>query len=1056
MIVQNNSQNKNGLFAWMVSHPVTANLCMLVLLLGGVFAAYNIKQEIFPEFDLDMVTITVAYPGATPQEVENGIVKVIEEKLEDIEGIDEINSIAYEGSASISAELSIDSDNNKVYQDIKNAVDRISSFPEKAEDPVVSLTEMKREVINVIIYGKQSMRVLKDVAERMRNLLLNNTDITNIDIKGVRDPEITIEISLDTLRQYNLTNEKIATIIKNNSLEMGGGVLKTAAGEILLKLDHKRDYGQDFLDIPIIITQAGGQIKLGDIATISDDFEDSDISDYFNGMPAVMLKIYRTGEQTPKEIAQATDKFLNNINYNFKDKLYFQIWNNRADILNERIELLSKNIWMGLVLVMILLGCFLQVRLAFWVMMGIPISFLGSFIFLPYFNISVNMISLFAFITALGMVVDDAIVVGENIFEMRQKGVSFFTASIEGTKQVAVPVIFSIITNVVAFAPLLFVPGTMGKIFRVMPVVVISVFLVSLFEALFILPAHLAHQKKRVPGDLWSKLNHMEVWFGRRLKNFIHHIYRPFLLKAIRNRYITLMIFLAIMMIFVAYVKGGHLAIIFFPKASSDIAQATINLPYGSAVEKTKLNHERVIKAAQDVAEEYTAETGKKILKGIYSAIGSAGQIRGGGSALAGGHTTNIQVFLVPTDDREISTTEFKNRWRKKVGNIVGVEKMVFLDDPHGPTGGDPISIALAHSDVKILKKAADKLADKLTEYDGVSDIENGFDSGKVEFDFILTDVAEKMGFSANNIASQVRSLFYGVEALRQQRNRDEIQVMIRLPEKERDSIFDIEELVLISPSGDEILFKDAVTTYKTRADTLIKRIDGQRKIIVAADIDDRSQAGIVVNDILYGGFMDQLKEEYPGLTSNLSGNRQDLNDSLSSLSYGLLLAILVIYATLAIPFNSYLQPVIIMVSIPFGIIGAALGHIIMGYSSLSLPSFMGIVALSGVVVNDSLVLVDNANNLHNKGISVAESAFRSGIRRFRPIMLTSLTTFGGLAPMIFETSRQATFMIPMALSLGYGILFATFIALILVPALYVIIEDIKKINEKFWLWRLF
>lgn len=1055
MSESDNTQKTTGYIAWMVTHPVTANLCMLVLLIGGIFAAYNIKQEIFPEFDLDTVTITVSYPGATPLEVENGIIKVIEENIEDIENIDEINSEALEGSARITVELSIGSDNNKVYQDIKNTVDRISSFPEKAESPLVSLTEMQREVLDIVIYGNQSPEVLKETAEKMRDILLNTTDITNIEMKGIRDPEISVEIPSATLRQYGLTNSAIATLIKNNSLEMGGGTIKTSAGEILLKLDHKRDYGNDFYDIPLIATTDGDQIKLGDVAVIRDDFEDSDKSDYFNGLPAVMLKIYRTGDQTPKAVSQAAEKFLSEINYNFDDKIQFMIWNNHADVLNERIELLGKNIWMGLILVMLLLGCFLQVRLAFWVMMGIPISFLGSFIFLPYFDISINMISLFAFITALGMVVDDAIVVGENIFELRQKGVGFVEASIRGTRQVAVPVVFSIITNVVAFAPLLFVPGTMGKIFKVMPIVVISVFLISLFEALFILPSHLAHQLKSKPGDIWSKLNRMETWFGNKLKLFINKYYRPILLSAIRYRYITSMIFLSIMIIFIAYVKGGHLSIIFFPQASSDVTQATVNLPYGSAVEKTKIVHDILVKAALDVAKEYAEQTGKEILKGIYSGIGSAGRVRGGGNALSGGHTTNVEVFLVPTDQREISTTEFKNRWRNKTGNIPGVEKMIFLDDPHGPTGGDPISFSLAHSDVGILQEAANKLAAKLAEYDGVNDIENGFAQGKVEFDFTLTDAAKKMGFTANDIASQIRSLFYGVEALRQQRDRDEIKVMVRLPENERNSVFDLEELILLSPDGKELPFNDAVLSYQTRADTSIKRIDGQRSIKVAADIDDKSQAGFVINDILQGGFMDKLKEEYPGLTNKLAGNRQDLNDSLNSLSYGLLLAVLIIYATLAIPFNSYLQPVIIMISIPFGIIGAALGHIIMGYSSLSLPSFMGIVALSGVVVNDSLVLVDHANNLKNKGLSIPDSVFRSGIRRFRPIMLTSLTTFGGLAPMIFETSRQATFMIPMALSLGYGILFATFIALILVPALYVIVDDIKKLNKKFWQWKI-
>lgn len=1047
---------KKGAIAWMVSHPVTANLLMLMLLIGGAMGMINIKQEVFPEFDLDVVSIAVAYPGATPEEVEKGIVVVIEEQIKDISGIKEIRSQAKEGSGAISIDLTIGANDIKVYQDIKNAIDRISSFPDEAEKPVVSLAEHEMSVVSIIISGDLSMKVLKEIAERLRDTILTDDDVTNIDLAGIRDPEIAVEISESELRRYNLTVSGVAGQIEANSLEMGGGSIKSKGGEILLKVDQKRDYGNEYYYVPVLTTSEGVEVSLGDIATIKDDFEESDKDDYFNGEHAVRLKVYRVGDQTPKSVSSAVHRVLDSIQPTLPEGVKLTVWDDRSVYLDERIDLLTKNIWMGLILVMVLLGCFLQVRLAFWVMMGIPISFLGSFIFLPIYDISINMISLFAFITALGMVVDDAIVVGENVFEMRQKGVGFVESSIIGAKQVAVPVTFSILTNIIAFAPLLFVPGIMGKIFKVVPIVVIAVFIISLFEALFILPAHLAHQKKSVEGDIWSKLNVVENWFGLRLKSFVKKYYKPLLRKAIKQRYVTLAVFFAIMLVFAAYVAGGHFSIIFFPSAASDVAQATVDLPYGTSARKTKVVHDKLVAAAKKIADDYKKRTGKDLVKGIYSGVGSAGRRRGGAQALSGGHTTNVEVLLVSSEERDISTTEFKNLWRKDVGDIAGVERMIFMDDPGGPSGGDPISIALAHSDKILLQEAADKLALKLAEYAGVSDVDTGFSKGKEEYDFKITPAAKALGFTPSYIASQVRSYFYGAEALRQQRGRDEIKVMVRLPENERESLYNLEELILRSASGAEMPFIEAVNISKTLSPSSINRVDGRREVRVTADIADRSQAGMVVSSILSSEFMQRLIEEYPGLQVGIAGERQDIQESLDTLMFGAIVAILAVYAVLAIPFNSYLQPIIIMVSIPFGVIGAAFGHIIMGYSSLSLPSFMGIVALSGVVVNDSLVMVDYANNMGLKGYSHGESVFKAGIRRFRPIMLTSLTTFGGLAPMIFETSRQAQMMIPMALSLGYGILFATFIALILVPALYVIIEDIKGLSRRFWSWKIF
>lgn len=1034
---------KKGAISWMVKHPVTANLFMYVLLIAGAGYLFTIKQEVFPNFDLDIVSTGVSYPGATPDEIEKSIVRPIEDAIEDIEGIKEIRSSAREGSGSVQCELTIDADDNKVYQDIKNAVDRITSFPEKAEDPTVSLAERKREVLKLIIYGSQSEKVLRNTAEKLRTVLLSEGNISQVELAGARDPEISIEVPMASLRRYEVTLSEIAARVRATALEMGGGSVKTSSGEVLLKLAERRDWGREYARMPMVSTSEGVEVTLGDVGKVIDGFVDSDSSTFYNNKPAVLLNIFRVGSETPKQVSAEVHRMLERLEHHLPDGLELAVWNDRSDILEQRIDLLGKNIAMGLILVVILLGCFLQVRLAFWVMMGIPISFLGAFIFMPGFDLSINMVSLFALIMALGMVVDDAIVVGENVFEMRQRGMNYIDAAIAGAKQVAIPVTFSIATNIVAFAPLLFVPGAMGKIFRNIPIVVIAVFIISLFESLFILPAHLAHQKKSKPGDIWSRLNRVEMWFGARLKTILHDYYRPFLVRCIRYRYLTLIVAISVAIIMAGYFFSGRMTMKFFPDTSSDVALATIELPYGSPVEQTELAHDRLVEAAYRVNEQYKKDHGKEIIRGVYSGIGYAGRIRGQGQAMAGGHTTTVEVFMIPPDERTLSSREFKNKWQEEVGDFLGAERIVFLDNPHGPGGGDPISLRVSHSDFPTLERAANDLAEILATYDGVKDIESGLSKGKPQYDFKISSKGRSAGLNSGSVAQQVRSAFYGVEALRQLRERDEIKVMVRLPESERRSVHDLYEMIIRTPQGGEMPLRDAVLVDRTRAETSITRINGRRRITVAADIVPDSRAQGVVEEI-FAKHVPILKDRYPGISFELGGSRKDMEESMQSLMKGLLFALFVIYALLAIPFNSYLQPAIIMVSIPFGVIGAVLGHLVMGYDYLCLPSMMGIVALSGVVVNDSLVLVDYANNLkRKKNISSGRSVMHAGMRRFRPIMLTSLTTFGGLAPMIFETSRQAQFMIPMALSLGYGILFATLIALILVPALYVIIDDI-------------
>jgi len=640
-------------------------------------------------------------------------------------------------------------------------------------------------------------------------------------------------------------------------------------------------------------------------------------------------------------------------------------------------------------------------------------------------DVSINMVSLFAFIVTLGIVVDDAIVVGENIYHHRQRGVPWFNAAVSGTREIAMPVTFSVLTNMVAFLPMFFVPGIMGKVFKQIPVVVISVFAISLIECFFILPAHVGHQKPPEKGFFgW-----MYAWQQRFSSGFVRLVarrYGPFLDLVLRWRYVTLSAGIAVLLITIGYVKSGRMGFELFPKIESDYAKVTATLPYGTAFQKTEKVQQILVRAAKDVVAENGGET---LMEGIFARINA--------------NQTDVRIYLMPPDKRPMSTAIITERWRERVGVIPGLESILFESDAGGPGRGAAITLELSHKNIGLLEKAASEVAEALGFYPNVKDINDGFAPGKQQVDFQIKPEARSLGLRSKEVARQIRHAYYGAEALRQQRGRNEVKVMIRLPKKERVSEYNLEEMILRTPTGSEIPLRYAVTINRGRAYTDINRRDGRRIVSVEADVRPRSKAGQVLES-LKSETLPALQKKYPGLTFSFEGRQADRRESMQSLMRGLLAALLVIFAMLAVPLNSYVQPVIIMSAIPFGIVGAVIGHLIMGYS-LSVLSMLGVVALCGVVVNDSLVLIDFANRKKRTGMSRRNAVHQAGIHRFRPVILTTLTTFGGLSPMIFETSRQARFLISMAISLGYGILFATLITLVLVPSLYLIVEDIQK-----------
>jgi multidrug efflux pump subunit AcrB len=1025
---------KRGPLAWMAGNTVAANLLMVVFLIGGLIWAMQIKQEIFPDFDLDYVTISVSYPGASPEEVEQGIILAAEEAVSGLDGINEITSSAREGSGIVRVEMIEGYNIQKLARDIESEVDRITSFPEEAEDPRIEIVSHRRQVISLALYGDQDERVLREKAEEIRDRLLQDPEITQVDLSGTRDLEISIEVPQDKLRAYNLTLDDVAAKVRQAAVELPGGGIKTDSGEVLVRMRERRDYGEEFGRIPIISSSDGTRVLLEDIATIIDGFEDTDAYAMYNGKRAIMIDVYRVGDQTPLSVAGAALKYMDEWRQNLPPGIGIDILRDRSDVYRQRLTLLLNNGYIGLALVLILLGLFLEARLAFWVTMGIPISFLGSILFLPSLGVSINMMSMFAFIVALGIVVDDAIVVGENIYTYRERGYPFGKAAVAGVREVAMPVTFSILTNIATFTPLLFVPGISGKIFKAIPIVVITVLLISLVESLFILPAHLGHRSEKPDRALMAWLHERQQNFSNRFSRLVRERYGPFLDRALVWRYLTIAIGTAILVLTLVYVKSGRMGITLMERIESDFAQAEVALPYGSAVEKTEAIQATLVETAQEIADK---NGGEKLVTGIYSEIGTTV------NDTAGSHTCRVRVFLTPADERPMPTGEFVKEWRREVGAIAGLETLSFKSDAGGPGSRAAMSIELSHRDLSVLEAAGAELAEDLRYFPKVTDINDGFAPGKQQIDFTIRPEGRALGLTAREVASQVRHSFYGSEVLRQQRGRNEVKVMVRLPESERVSEYNLEELMLRAPSGREVPLREAVEMKRGRAYTEIDRRNGRRVITVTADINPPSEASRILNT-LRAEILPELKQKYAGLNYGFEGRQADLSDSMKSLFMGLMLAMLVVYALLAIPFKSYIQPIIIMVSIPFGIVGAIFGHLLMGYS-LSVMSLFGIVALSGVVVNDSLVLINFANRQREQGKDLHDAIYTAAITRFRPILLTSLTTFGGLTPIILETSRQARFMIPMAISLGFGVLFATLITLVLVPCFYLAVEDLRS-----------
>ncbi|SHG07550.1 Multidrug efflux pump subunit AcrB [Fodinibius roseus] len=1028
------SGNQNGYtgpIAYMARNPIAANLLMIILLGGGIWTIFHIQKEVFPQFQLDVVEVSVVYPGAAPAEVEQGILRPVEEAIRGVQGIKEVTSTADEGSGEVLIELVAGTDRMQTFQDIDQAVNRIRTFPDDIEEPEVRLQSNQREVMVIGLYGDADIWTLRKLAENIRDQLLNSEEITQVEIGNVPDYVTHVEIPRNHLREYDLTLGGVADIIARSSEDIPAGAVETNAGEILLRMQERKQWAEEFGSIEIISLVNGGAITLADIATITDGFEETGFHGEFNRQPTVDLDIFRVGDQSPLDIASAVQTILEKAEPSFPSGVQYRIDSSTADDYSERLTLLTENGLIAILIVIFILALFLEYRLAFWVMMGMTISFVGGILFLPLIGLSINMISLFGFLVVLGIVVDDAIVVGENVYEYRQKGMSFIDAAITGARDMGKPVTFAILTNIIAFVPLLFIPGSTGKYWWPLPAVVIVVLAVSLLEALFILPAHLAHSSQKESTYKAGKtLHRCQQAFARRFNRFIDRYYRRFLEMCLRYRYITLSAAIALLVVIGGYGYSDHMGMIMMPEVSADEIESGVSLPVGTTPDQAAKVANEITNSTHRMFEEHDLY---RVADGIKTNV-------------RGQSFIDVEIVMKPPGERDMTAQEVIELWRDEIGDIEGVDQITF-EAERGPAGyQQDISVDLSHSDIDVLEEASQAFLERVESFDATRDVNDNYNRGKTQFDFKLLPEGRKLGLTSSYVGEQIRNAFYGALAMRQLRGTNEIEVRVKLPHEQRKDMHHLQDLVIQTPDGTEVPLMDVVRVEEGEAFTSINRRDGRRVVTVGMDAEPANAVTRVLASI-QEEILPELRNDFPGITWSFEGSQAEMRESTQALWGGFTMAMLVIYALLAIAFGSYVQPLIVMGAIPFGIVGAVIGHILLGYD-LSLVSLMGVIALSGVVLNDSLIMIDYANK-KRADHSVFEAIHEAGLRRFRPIMLTTLTTFGGLTPIILETSRQAYHLIPMAISLGFGIVFATSIILVIVPCLYMILEDIlSRLNK--------
>ena len=1043
----------NRAIAWFAENRVAANLLMVVILAAGIISLSQIKLEVFPEFSSDIITVSVPYLGAPPEEVEEGVCVRIEEAIQGLEGIKKISSTASEGMGSVTVEVQPGYDTRKLLDDVKSRVDGISTFPEETEKPIIQELVVRSQVINVAISGQTDEKSLKAIAERVRDEITDLPEVSQVELSAARPYEISIEVSEDALRRYGLTFDEVAQAVRRSSLDLPGGTVKTSSGEISLRTKGQAYKGGEFENLILRSFEDGTRLRLGDVTTVIDGFAETDQTARFNGDPAMLVQVFRVGDENALDLANAVKEYVAEAGTHIPQGIHLTTWQDDSLILKDRLSLLLRNGRTGFVLVFLALALFLRFRLAWWVVVGMIMSFFGAFWMMPNFDISINLLSLFAFILVLGIVVDDAIIVGENIYSHVERGKKGLQAAIQGTQEVAVPVTFAILTTIAAFSPLLSITGNMGKFLKVIPIIVISTLAFSLIESLFILPAHLSHlkfnrDKNKAEKSKWFK--NLQAKFAERMDHFVKNHYRKILDLALKWRYTSIAIGVGTLFLTMAIVGSGWLKFVFFPDVEADNVVAFVTMPEGTPAIVTAQAVQRIEKSALELKEELKNGENNAI-QHILASMGEqpfrARQRRiSGPQSVSRGNIGEVNLQLASPEVRTITSSELARRWRELVGQIPDVEELSFSSSLFSP--GEAINIQLAGANYDELQLASEELQARIAQYPGVFDVTDSYRSGKQEIKLKIRPAAEALGLTLADLARQVRQAFYGEQAQRIQRGRDDIRVMVRYPPEQRKSLGDLENMRIRLPGGIEVPFSTAAEVVQGRGFSSISRTDRKRTINITGDVDiSVANANEIVEDIV-ANVLPLLLSKYRSISYSFEGEQSEQQEAMGGLVRGFGFALLFIFILLAIPFRSYSQPFIVMSAIPFGFVGAIWGHILMGMD-LTFLSMFGIVALTGVVVNDSLVMVDFINRARKAGHPLHEAIRESGVARFRPIILTSLTTFVGLTPLLLEKSLQAQFLIPMATSLAFGVVFATLITLILVPTLYFILEDAKTAVSK-------
>ncbi len=1034
----------------LLKNPVLANILMMLILLGGFIASYSMIREIFPGFSMDKLNVSVAYPGADPEEVEEGICLKLEEVLTGIEGVKNITVSATEGVGSATIECMENADISRVKDKVETEVNSITTFPKDAETPIVTEMTIREQVQFIALWGDLPERQLKRTARGLEQELLSLKGVSQVDLQGVRDDEISIEISEQALRKYNLTFKNIADAVSKNGMNLPAGIIRNGSEEIRLRVIGRKYNAKSYLNVPVITRKDGTIVTLGQIAKIRDTFsEDGKSILRFNGKPCVMIAVYKTSKEDAIQISEEITAFLKEKAPTLSPALHITECFDLSRFINGRLNILIYNGLIGLCLVILILWLFLDIRLSFWVAMGIPISIAGGLTIMAMFGCSINMITMFGLIMVLGLIVDDAIVVGESIYSKRINGASPMDAAVDGTSEVALPVIAAVLTTIVAFLPLFYIDGVMGKFIGQIPIPVVAALSVSLIEGLFILPVHLRHLPKNI-GKITFKVPYLSkarLFVSEGLEVVIERVYGPLIEKILYYRYVAFSIGIAALLIIGGLVGGSIVKFVFFPKVDDDFIRAKIRLAPGFPLRSTEIMADKILKAWYRISDHYYKDTGKKLTLSAFSMIGTSSGWKSGQSS----NVLEILIELLPSEERNVYYTKLVTQWQNEIGDIPGAIATKFGKLQHGP-GGEAIEIKLYSDSQEELIKASDSIVAKLDTIDGVFDAQTDYRAGEKEFIITMKPSAYHLGLTLNELAVHVREGFYGNEALRIQRGRDDVKVKVKYPEEDRRSIEYFKNLRITTANGNKVPFLSVADLQIKEGQSVIFRKDRKRVLLVSADVDDNiANAQNIMSD-LKNNYLPSLETKY-SVKYTIEGQSKETGSTLSALTIGLPVALFGIYFIIASIFRSYIQPIVIMTTIPFGLIGAVVGHIIFGLS-LTIMSLFGMVALSGIVVNDAIVLIEGVNERLGEGMTLFEALREGGKRRFRAILLTTLTTFFGLMPLILEKSIQAQVLVPMAISIAFGVLFATVITLILIPCLIAILNDIRRILYSCWYLR--